>query len=99
MENLKNIVPVEDFNWDSFEKGEAFEEQNKEDLMKTYDETLSTMKDKEVVVGTVTALNKREVVVNIGFKSDGVVPMSEFRYNPELQTGDKVEVFIENQED
>ena len=99
MENLKDIVPVEDFNWDSFEKGEVYNEQTKDDLVKTYDDTLNTMKDKEVVMGIVTALNKREVVVNIGFKSDGVVPMSEFRYNPELKTGDEVEVFIENQED
>ena len=99
MENLKNIVPVEDFNWDSFEKGDTYSDQTKDDLVKTYDVTLNTMKDKEVVIGTVTALNKREVVVNIGFKSDGVVPMSEFRYNPELKIGDEVEVFIENQED
>jgi len=99
MENLKNISPVEDFNWDSYEKGETFGDANKEELVKTYDETLNTMKDKDVVMGTVTALNKREVVVNIGFKSDGVVPMSEFRYNPELKVGDEVEVFIENQED
>ncbi|MDR1331244.1 MAG: 30S ribosomal protein S1 [Tannerella sp.] len=99
MENLKNVVPVDDFNWDSYEKGEAYDEQNKDELVKTYDETLSTMKDKEVVIGKVTALNKREVVVNIGFKSDGVVPMSEFRYNPDLKIGDEVEVYIENQED
>ncbi|MDR2921666.1 MAG: 30S ribosomal protein S1 [Tannerella sp.] len=99
MENLKNISPVEDFNWDSYEKGETFSETSKEELVKTYDDTLNTMKDKDVVMGTVTALNKREVVVNIGFKSDGVVPMSEFRYNPELKIGDEVEVFIENQED
>jgi small subunit ribosomal protein S1 len=99
MENLKSIVPVEDFNWDSYEKGEIYSEQSKDELVKTYDETLNTMKDKEVVIGTVTALNKREVVVNIGFKSDGVVPMSEFRYNPDLNVGDEVEVFIENQED
>jgi len=99
MENLKNIVPVEDFNWDSFEKGETYNEETKDDLVKTYDDTLNTMKDKEVVIGTVTAMNKREVVVNIGFKSDGVVPMSEFRYNTDLTIGDQVEVFIENQED
>ena len=99
MENLKNISPVEDFNWDSYEKGETFSDTSKEELVKTYDDTLNTMKDKDVVMGTVTALNKREVVVNIGFKSDGVVPMSEFRYNPELKIGDEVEVFIENQED
>ena len=99
MENFKDIVPVEEFNWDSFEKGETYSEQAKKELVKTYDDTLNTMKDKEVVMGTVTALNKREVVVNIGFKSDGVVPMSEFRYNPDLKIGDEVEVFIENQED
>ncbi|MDR3250078.1 MAG: 30S ribosomal protein S1 [Tannerella sp.] len=100
MENLKNIVPNEDFNWDSYEKGESLgQEKNIEELTKTYDETLNTVKDKEVVTGTVTAMNKREVVVNIGFKSDGVVPMSEFRYDPDIKVGDQVEVYIENQED
>ena len=99
MENLKNIQPVEDFNWDAFEQGETYTEVSKDDLVKTYDETLNTVKDKEVVMGTVTAMNKREVVVNIGFKSDGVVSMAEFRYNPDLKIGDEVEVYIENQED
>ena len=99
MENLKNIQPIEDFDWDALEKGESYSEASKEDLVKTYDNTLNTVKDKEVVMGTVTAMNKREVVVNIGFKSDGVVPMSEFRYNPDLKVGDQVEVYIENQED
>ncbi|MDR1223830.1 MAG: 30S ribosomal protein S1 [Tannerella sp.] len=100
MENLKNIVPNEDFNWDSYEKGETpAKDKNVEELTKTYDETLNTVKDKEVVIGTVTAMNKREVVVNIGFKSDGVVPMSEFRYDPDLKVGNQVEVYIENQED
>ena len=99
MENLKNIVPDENFNWESYEKGDLNTEVKKDELVKTYYETLSTMRDKEVVIGTVTSLNKREVVVNIGFKSDGVVPMSEFRYNPDLQIGDEVEVYIENQED
>ena len=99
MENLKNIQPVEDFNWDSYENGDSCTEVSKEDLVKMYDETLNTVKDKEVVMGTVTAMNKREVVVNIGFKSDGVVPMSEFRYNPDLKIGDQVEVYIESQED
>ena len=99
MENLKNIQPVEDFNWDSYENGDSYGEKSKEELVKTYDETLNTVKDKEVVMGTVTAMNKREVVVNIGFKSDGVVPMSEFRYNPDLKVGDEVEVYIESQED
>jgi small subunit ribosomal protein S1 len=100
MENFKSIVPNEDFNWDSYEKGEnPTEEKSIEELTKTYDETLNTVKDKEVVMGIVTAMNKREVVVNIGFKSDGVVPMSEFRYDPSLKVGDQVEVYIENQED
>ncbi|WP_080903154.1 30S ribosomal protein S1 [Parabacteroides sp. Marseille-P3160] len=99
MENLKNIAPVDNFDWDAFEKGESYSDVSTEDLVKTYDETLNTVKDKEVVIGTVTAMNKREVVVNIGFKSDGVVPMSEFRYNPDLKVGDQVEVYIESQED
>jgi len=100
MENLKNIVPNEDFNWDSYEKGDNLSESiSVEELTKTYDETLNTVKDKDVVMGTVTAMNKREVVVNIGFKSDGVVPMSEFRYDPDIKVGDQVEVYIENQED
>ena len=99
MENLKNIQPVEDFNWDSYEMGDTYGDVSKDDLVKTYDETLNTVKDKEVVMGTVTAMNKREVVVNIGFKSDGVVSMAEFRYNPDLKIGDEVEVYIENQED
>ena len=99
MGNLKNIQPIEDFNWDALEKGDSYGEVSKDDLVKTYDETLNTVKDKEVVMGTVTAMNKREVVVNIGFKSDGVVSMAEFRYNPDLKIGDEVEVYIENQED
>lgn len=70
-----------------------------DELVNTYDQSLNTVKDKEVIEGTVIALNKREVVVNIGYKSDGIIPMSEFRYNPDLKIGDKVEVYIENQED
>ena len=99
MENLKDIVPNESFNWDSYEKGDSTPNVNRDELVKTYDETLGAMKDKEVVMGTVTAMNKREVVVNIGYKSDGIVPMSEFRYNPDLKVGDEVEVYVENQED
>lgn len=64
-----------------------------------YDKTLSQIQNQEVVEGTVVSINKREVVVNIGYKSDGVIPYAEFRYNPDLKVGDKVEVFIENQED
>ena len=90
---------IEDFDWDAYEKGDTAGEKSREELTKTYDESLGTVKDKEVIEGTIIALNKREAVVNIGYKSDGIIPMSEFRYNPELKVGDVVEVFIENQED
>ena len=71
----------------------------REELTKTYDESLNTVKDKEVIEGTIIAMNKREAVVNIGYKSDGIIPMNEFRYNPDIKVGDTVEVFIENPED
>ena len=99
MENLKNITPVEDFNWDAYENGEAVTSMSHEDLEKAYDGTLNKVNDREVVDGTVIAMNKREVVVNIGSKSDGIIPLNEFRYNPDLKIGDTVEVYIENQED
>ena len=99
MENLKNVAPIEDFNWDAYENGESFAGASHEELEKAYDGTLNKVNDREVVDGTVIAMNKREVVVNIGYKSDGIIPMSEFRYNPELKVGDTVEVYIENQED
>ena len=99
MENLKNIAPIEDFNWDAYENGDAVTSVSKEDLEKAYDSTLNKVNDREVVDGTVIAMNKREVVVNIGYKSDGIIPLSEFRYNPDLKVGDTVEVYIENQED
>ena len=99
MENLKNVAPVEDFNWDAYENGEAFIGASQEELEKAYDSTLNKVNDREVVDGTVISMNKREVVVNIGYKSDGIIPLNEFRYNPELTVGDKVEVYIENQED
>ena len=99
MEKFDKVAPVEDFNWDAYENGEATTNVSHEDLEKAYDNTLNKVNDREVVDGTVIAMNKREVVVNIGYKSDGIIPMSEFRYNPELKVGDTVEVYIENQED
>ena len=98
MSELENS-PLADFDWESYEKGQEVSAKTREELEKTYDESLNTVKDKEVIEGTVIALNKREAVVNIGYKSDGIIPMNEFRYNPDLKVGDKVEVFIENQED
>ena len=89
-----------DFDWDSFESDDvAGVETKKEDLEKMYDQTLSTISEKEVIDGTVISMNKREVVINIGFKSDGIVSRNEFRYNPDLKVGDKVEVYVESQED
>ncbi len=92
-------APAAEFDWDAYEKGETFADVSKEELTKTYDETLNKINDNEVVMGRVTSMNKREVVVNIGYKSDGVVSMNEFRYNPDLKVGDEVEVYIESQED
>ena len=91
--------PIEDFDWEAYEKGEQKGTKSREELTKTYDESLNTVKDKEVIEGTIIALNKREAVVNIGYKSDGIIPVNEFRYNPDIKVGDVVEVFIENQED
>jgi small subunit ribosomal protein S1 len=88
-----------DFDWDAYEKGETVRDMSNEELEKAYDNTLNQVKDHEVVEGTIISMNKREVVVNIGFKSDGVIPMSEFRYDPDLKVGDKIEVYIESQED
>ena len=99
MENLKNIAPVEGFDWEAYEKGDALTNVSHEELEKAYDSTLGKVGNNEVVEGTVIGMNKREVIVNIGYKSDGIIPMSEFRYNPELAIGDTVEVYIENQED
>ena len=100
MENLKNVTPLENFDWELFEEGEDYTgDKSRKDLVEVYDNTLSKVSDREVVDGTVIAMNKREVVVNIGFKSDGVISLNEFRYNPELKIGDVVEVYIESQED
>ncbi|MCX4370130.1 MAG: 30S ribosomal protein S1 [Duncaniella sp.] len=97
-EEVKNS-PLEDFDWEAYANGETKGEKSREELTKTYDESLNTVRDKDVIEGTIISLNKREAVVNIGYKSDGIIPMSEFRYNPEIKVGDVVEVFIENQED
>ena len=97
-EEVKNS-PIEDFDWEAYAKGETKGDKTREELTKTYDESLNTVRDKDVIEGTIIALNKREAVVNIGYKSDGIIPVSEFRYNPDIKVGDTVEVFIENQED
>lgn len=89
-----------EFDWDSLEAGlDHYSDKQRADLEKMYDNTLNTVTEKEVLEGTVIALNKREVVVDIGYKSDGIVSLNEFRYNPELKVGDKVDVYIESLED
>ncbi len=90
-------LSLQNFDWDAYEKSSKGEKN--EELINKYDATLSAIKDNEVVEGTVISINKREVVVNVGYKSDGIVPAAEFRYNPDLKVGDKVEVYIESQED
>jgi small subunit ribosomal protein S1 len=94
-----NIESDPAFDWNKYEEGDYQTELQKTDLEKMYNDTLSAIKVNEVVEGTVISMNKREVVVNIGYKSEGVVSLNEFRYNPELANGDKVEVYIESQED
>lgn len=90
-------VPVDKFDWDAFEKDADYGDKAK--VEEEYDKTLSTVKENEVVEGTVVAIKKREVLVNIGYKSEGVISVNEFRYNPDLAVGDKVEVYVENAED
>ena len=97
-ELTKNVQPLEDFNWEEFENGMSVNV-SKEELDKAYDETLNKVADHQVVDGKVISVDKKEVVVNIGYKSDGIIPASEFRYNPDLKVGDTVEVYVENQED
>ncbi len=99
MSNLTNIQPLEDFDWEGYEKGSAQTEQSLAQQEEAYEKSLTGVNDHDVVEGTVISINKREVVVNIGYKSDGIIPVSEFRYNPDLAVGDTVEVYIENQED
>ena len=97
MSEVKN-EGLQDFNWDEYEHGTS-SSASKQSLEKAYDETLSKIAEQQVVEGEVISIDKKEVVVNIGYKSDGIIPASEFRYNPDLKVGDKVEVYVENQED
>lgn len=93
-------VPVDNFDWNSIgKKQDVYSKEEIARLESLYEQTLRSVTDHEVVEGTVVSKNNKEVVVNIGFKSDGVVPLSEFRYNPDLRVGEKVEVYIESQED
>ncbi len=102
-EEIKNTVlnasvAPENFDWDAFEN-EGVDKSSKEETLAKYEQTLSKVTENEVVEGVVTSINKREVVVNIGAKSEGVISAPEFRYNPDLKVGDKVEVLVESAED
>jgi len=97
-ELTKNVQPLQDFDWEQYENGMTANV-SKEELDKAYDETLNKVSEHQVVDGKVISVDKKEVVVNIGYKSDGIIPASEFRYNPELKAGDIVEVYVENAED
>lgn len=99
MNNLKNIEPISDFNWDEFESGESLTSQQRSEQEAAYDGTLNSVKEQEITVGRVTKIGKREVLVDVGFKSEGSITASEFRYNPDLKVGDEVEVYICTQED
>ena len=100
MENKNIQVANENFDWNAFENELGlYGQTSKEDITAKYDESLSNILAGEVVEGTVTGITKREVVVNIGYKSEGIIPVTEFRYNPELTIGEKVEVFVESAED
>ncbi|MBP3425982.1 MAG: 30S ribosomal protein S1 [Rikenellaceae bacterium] len=100
MENKNIQVSNENFDWNAFENETGlYGQSSKEDITAKYDESLSNILPGEVVEGTVTGITKREVVVNIGYKSEGIIPVTEFRYNPELAIGEKVEVYVESAED
>ena len=99
MADYKNVAPLEGFDWEAYANGNANSDLSREAQESAYEGSLNKIDDHKVVDGTVISINKREVVVNIGSKSDGIIPAGEFRYNPDLKVGDTVEVYIENQED
>ena len=94
----QNVKP-EDFDWDAYENDSVVSSAERGKYEEMYSNTLSSITENEVVDGTIVAMNKREALVNIGYKSEGVINMSEFRYNPDIKVGDTVEVYVESQED
>ncbi|MDT8392247.1 MAG: 30S ribosomal protein S1 [Bacteroidales bacterium] len=99
-EKLETSEKEDTFDWSSIgKKTDVYSDKERSDLEDIYNNTMSSIVEHEVIDGTVVAKNSREVVVNIGFKSDGVIPLNEFRYNPDLKIGDTIEVYVENQED
>ena len=100
MSEIKQITPIADFDWDSLgKKAEVYSAEERSRLEGVFEKTLKSINEHEVIDGTVVGITEKDIVINIGFKSDGVVPLSELRYRPELSIGDSVEVYIESQED
>ncbi|MBR5831149.1 MAG: S1 RNA-binding domain-containing protein, partial [Bacteroidales bacterium] len=100
MMDLKNIKPLEDFDWNSIgKKANVYSEAEQSKLDEAYAKTFNQITEQDIIEGTIVSISDREVVVNIGFKSDGIIPASELKYNPELRAGDKIEVYVESQED
>ncbi len=98
--DLKNIKPLEDFDWNSIgKKTNVYSEAEQSKFDEAYAKTFNQFTEQEIIEGTIVSISDREVVVNIGFKSDGIIPASELKYNPELKAGDKIEVYVESQED
>ena len=98
--DYKNVKPLEDFDWNAIdEKAGKIAEQTGNEKNDAYDKSFNSFTEQEVIEGTIVAITDREVVVNVGAKSDGVIPVSEVRYNPELKAGDKIEVYVDSQED
>ncbi|MBR6900165.1 MAG: S1 RNA-binding domain-containing protein, partial [Bacteroidales bacterium] len=98
--NYKDVKPLADFDWEAIdEKAGKINVQKASEKDEQYDKSFNSFTEQEVIEGTIVALTDREAVVNVGAKSDGVIPISELRYNPDLKAGDKIEVYVESQED
>ena len=97
--DYKNVQPLADFDWSAIDKKEEVNNADAQKMIEQYEQTFKSFTEQEVIEGTIVSINEREAVVNIGFKSDGVISSSELRYNPELKAGDKIEVYVESQED
>ena len=97
--DYKNVQPLADFDWSAIDKKEENNSEEAKKMVEAYEKTFNAFTEQEVIEGTIVSINDREAVVNIGFKSDGVIPASELRYNAELKAGDKIEVYVESQED
>src|SRR5688572_25917696 len=98
MANTTNTA-IADFDWDAYAENAIYSKEKKAEMDSQYENTLTQITEKAVIEGTVVSVTKKEVVINIGYKSEGVVPLSEFRYNPNLKNGEKVVVFVESTED